>query len=178
MNPEKAFYLLKHFEHFREEDLSLFQGIGKSRKDVIQQTEMIGSKFHDSYCSSPFLLPYKLNEGNIILVIDQDETKLTKVFSFSEHVGTDALMPLNELNKSQTDQLKTEIRAETEIRFLDCDELQKTHLINLVEDKNTGDWITCFPGRYAPPLPHPNQPLKQQLESSTFWDQHIFLRKQ
>jgi hypothetical protein len=46
------------------------------------------------------------------------------------------------------------------------------------EDKNTGDWITCFPGRYDPPLPHPNQPMEQQFESSTFWDQHIFLRKQ
>jgi hypothetical protein len=172
---EKAFYLLKHFENISSTDFNFFKSLGKNEMEIKSQLLVRGSKFYSEFCDSPFKLEKILNNKFPQSIIHQKNNRSAYIFDFENPIGFDSIIHYNELSEMQKKNIKTEIRSEFKISIVLRESGNSTNTIVLIKDDITDNWITCFPGKFAPAFPNSNMEEKEKKYCKEFWESHFFL---
>ena len=176
MKVQRAFYLLKHFSNISSLAEERFLLDGYKKTDIRSQLTFLGSKFSSSFCDSPFDLPDLLKESNPTKQFLQQNGRAVKIYAFDRPVGNDTIAHKSFIESSSTGELMQEIRNNYSVQTFICSELPATNTLVLIEDPATNEWVSCFPGKYAPPFPSNGMNPKSFLDAKEFWDNHVFLK--
>jgi hypothetical protein len=187
LTSEFQFHLLRHFSRVDDDYLENFISIsGFTRKEVIQQLELQGSRFLYSFAPNPSILwdkvyamifsenyRSKLYPGRKVYSLHFDER------SYPEGIGLCNLVALNELNPVEKESVREEKRGEHMIRVISGIPPVLTWILNVVEVIGEENYIsTIFPGTYAPPFPdREEQSEEEYLENSRFWESHAIISR-
>jgi hypothetical protein len=162
MTIEQAFYLLKHFTEIDSATKSLFLAHGFKEEAISQQLQTIGSKFFNSFCKSPFHLEAQLEKVQPIEKIIQSNGRIAQVYQFGQAIGTEQV-----IEKERNGKL---------IETVQLQELPNTNRLVVVKSIEE-QWITAFPGSYAPAFPSDWMTTKEFEEANSYWENHVFIKQ-
>jgi hypothetical protein len=180
---DRQFHVLKHFISIDESYRKNLALTGKYvLTEIDEKLQMIGSKFNPSFSSSPEGLIERIRTRShySITRFIHDEGRLEVQFLFKKRkypqgIGWDNLVPLEQVRDM------SDIFTQTKDHFpMLCIKgiPPATWILNLVA-YSAGEEVfinTCFPGRYAPPLPDSSVQLPVLFqESVAFWENHVFI---
>jgi len=173
MTIEQAFYLLKHFTEIDSATKSFFLAHGFKEEAISQQLQTIGSKFLNSFCKSPFNLEAQLEKVQPIEKIIQSNGRIAQVYQFGQAIGTQQVIEKAKIN------LEHIIQIERNGKLIEAVQLQELPNTNhLVVVKSMEDqWITAFPGSYAPAFPSDWMTTKELEEAHSYWENHVFIKQ-
>lgn len=171
LSPAQAFYLLRHLITLDFEVRSAFQQNGFLCSAVDEQLHTPGSKFLPTFCSNPWKLPEILRARAPQQIIQQANGRTAQVYRFEERIGTDQIIALDETNRQETHRI---IRNGLPVRAIHARALPLTNSLVLILSLE-GNWITAFPGTYAPPLPQNGMSEALYQEATDFWEKHAFV---
>jgi hypothetical protein len=182
---ELQYHVLKHFKTVDDSYIDkLCEHEICTREQVIERLKRSGSNFNSSWVANPEELVKALflklkaidpdvewidNRCELELEFDKDE--------FPDGIGTDNLIPLDDLSDSEKASLKDQeedtITLKTVVKT--PPHTWKIQLI-MVRDATEIDVLTIFPGKYAPILPDPViQNVENYEVSKNFWENHVVM---
>ncbi len=173
MTAKEAFYLLKHFTTVDHKFVELLNKQGYSEKSVKSQLKTAGSKFFFSFCQNPFQLESLLEKGALSQEINQSNERKAKVYQYSHSIGTEQIINRSLITANEIQTIK---RDSFSIPIINLEILPETDKIVIVRSFNE-DWITAFPGDYAPAFPSAWMNSKELELASEFWKNHVFILK-
>lgn len=172
MTIEQAFYLLKHFTELDSDAHDLFLAHGFKEAEITQQLQIIGSKFYNTFCKSPFDLESQLKRAKPIKQIIQSNGRIAQVYQFDQEIGTEQVIEKEKVNQEEIIQLE---RNGNLIEAVKLPELPYTNQLVVVKSKEDA-WITAFPGKYAPAYPSDWMSKEEYQFATDFWQQHVFIK--
>ena len=174
---QRAFYILKHFESIDADSRNLFLKNGYSELEILKSIATIGSKFFNTFCSSPFQLSKIINNSNPVESFNQSNGNCIFIYLFheSDGIGNDNLINLNNLLPIEQSNLKVEKRNNFKIKIVEKASFIKTNQLVVVASKENNEIITAFPGQYAPAFPIHLSDTKSKIASERFWEEHAFI---
>ncbi len=172
MTIEQAFYLLKHFTELDSDAHGLFLAHGFKEAEITQQLQTIGSKFYNSFCTSPFNLEEQLKRVKPIEKIIQSNGRTAQVYQFDQEIGTEQVIEKEKVNQEEIIQLE---RNGNLIEAAQIQVLPNTNQLVVVKTKEDA-WITAFPGKYAPAFPSDWMSEEEYQIATNFWQQHVFIK--
>jgi hypothetical protein len=172
MTLEQAFYLLKHFTEIDSDAHGLFLAHGYKEAEITQQLQTIGSKFYNTFCTSPFNLEEQLKRVKPIEKIIQSNRRTAQVYQFDQEIGTEQVIEKEKVNQEEIVQLE---RNGHLIEAVQLPELPHTNQLVVVKSKEDA-WITSFPGKYAPAFPSDWMSEEEYQIATNFWQQHVFIK--
>jgi hypothetical protein len=171
MTIEQAFYLLKHFTELDSDAHGLFLAHGFKEAEITQQLQMIGSKFYNSFCTSPFNLEEQLKRAKPIEQIIQSNGRIAQAYQFDQEIGTEQVIEKEKVNQEEIIQLE---RNGHLIEAVQLPELPHTNQLVVVKSKEDA-WITAFPGKYAPAFPSDWMNATEKSVAIFYWHKHLFI---
>lgn len=171
MTIEQAFYLLKHFTELDSDAHGLFLAHGFKEAEITQQLQTIGSKFYNSFCTSPFNLETQLKRAKPIEQIIQSNGRIAQVYQFDQLIGTELVIEKEKVNQDQIILLE---RNGNLIEAVQLHELPHTNQLVVVKSKEDA-WITAFPGKYAPAFPNEWMNETEKSVATVYWQNHLFI---
>jgi hypothetical protein len=141
--------------------------------DISERMMEIGSKFLPGFCKGPFSLIAQLNTLTPQEIIPQRENRVAYLFTFSEPVGTDAIIKIDLLSEDQKKRMVRRERGGFMVWMFPTDSLVYTQKVVLIAEEH--NIITCFPGGMAPPLPSHTLSEEEFTKSTKFWCEHAFI---
>jgi hypothetical protein len=172
MTIEQAFYLLKHFTEIDSDAHGLFLAHGYKEAAITQQLQTIGSKFYNTFCTSPFNLEEQLKRVKTIEKIIQSNGRTAQVYEFDQEIGTEQVIEKEKVNQEEIIQLE---RNGNLIEAAQIQVLPNTNQLVVVKTKEDA-WITAFPGKYAPAFPSDWMSEEEYQIATNFWQQHVFIK--
>jgi hypothetical protein len=172
MTLEQAFYLLKHFTEIDSDAHGLFLAHGYKEAEITQQLQIIGSKFYNTFCKSPFDLESQLKRAKPIEQIIQSNGRIAQVYEFDQEIGTEQVIEKEKVNQEEIVQLE---RNGNLIEAVLLQVLPYTNQLVVVKSKENA-WITAFPGKYAPAFPSDWMSEEEYQIATNFWQQHVFIK--
>jgi hypothetical protein len=172
MTLEQAFYLLKHFTEIDSDAHGLFLAHGYKEAAITQQLQTIGSKFYNTFCTSPFNLEEQLKRVKPIEKIIQSNGRTAQVYQFDQEIGTEQVIEKEKVNQEEIVQLE---RNGNLIEAVLLQVLPYTNQLVVVKSKDDA-WITAFPGKYAPAFPSDWMSEEEYQIATNFWQQHVFIK--
>ena len=181
--PERQFHVLKHFvsieENYRKE--LVLTGV-YTGADIDKRLVMTGSKFLPGFADTPPGVMKKIRSDRGFKMVsirkDNDRMEVEILFPGSEYpggIGLDCLLSFDQVKNR-----RKMYRMENDHFPLWCIKGSPvpTWTLNLVLFKTGGELhvSTCFPGKYAPPLPDKEEQSGELYrECVAFWENHVFI---
>ena len=180
---ERQFHCLRHFSFHELDQLNFLQDNFPNyhSKEIREQLDMVGSKFVPAFARQPMDILNSLKKDSFTNR-DIGDNKIVAQYTFSEQefpngIGNSALIPLNKLSDQQQATKYKVNRNNYEVWTCEVDELPITNLLTIIalNQENTLQIVTLFPGDYAPAFP---QGLGDQEEKKrVFWEGHCLITK-
>jgi hypothetical protein len=180
---ERQFHCLRHFSFHEINQLNFLQDNFPNyhSKEIREQLDMVGSKFVPAFARQPMDILNSLKKASFT-IRDIGDNKIVAQYTFSEQefpngIGNSALIPLNKLSDQQQAAKYKVNRNNYEVWTCEVDELPTTNLLTIIalNQENTLQIVTLFPGDYAPAFP---QGLGDQEEKKrVFWEGHCLMTK-
>jgi hypothetical protein len=180
---ERQFHCLRHFSFHEINQLNFLQDNFPNyhSKEIREQLDMVGSKFVPAFARQPMDILNSLKKDSFTNR-DIGDNKIVAQYTFSEQefpngIGNSALIPLNKLSDQQQATKYKVNRNNYEVWTCEVDELPITNLLTIIalNQENTLQIVTLFPGDYAPAFP---QGLGDQEEKKrVFWEGHCLMNR-
>ncbi len=182
-------HVLRHFSQVDDSyKKELIIKSGLSVNDLIKLMAIPGSKFYHLFAKNPVHLLEKIrNHGKFLFSDPKDweggRSVITLTFdkeNYPEGIGTDSIIPLDQLQKTEIVFLNKQIRDGLLVNHVRINRLNRTWQVNVVLWVDQEPFIkTIFPGIYAPPFPDALYQKGNELKrSELFWDQHAFINNE
>ena len=181
---ERQFHCLRHFSFHELDQLNFLQDNFPNyhSKEIREQLDMVGSKFVPAFARQPMDILNSLKKASFTNR-DIGDNKIVAQYTFSEQefqngIGNSALIPLNKLSAQQQAAKYKVNRNNYEVWTCEVDELPTTNLLTIIalNQENTLQIVTLFPGDYAPAFP---QGLGGEEENKrVFWEWHCLMQRQ
>jgi len=181
---ERQFHCLRHFSFHEINQLNFLQDNFPNyhSKEIREQLDMVGSKFVPAFARQPMDILNSLKKASFTNR-DIGDNKIVAQYTFSEQefqngIGNSALIPLNKLSAQQQAAKYKVNRNNYEVWTCEVDELPTTNLLTIIalNQENTLQIVTLFPGDYAPAFP---QGLGGEEENKrVFWEWHCLMQRQ
>lgn len=172
LGEKNALYLCKHFSSMEKSERMRLENFADSY-DISERMMEIGSKFLPSFCKGPFSLIAQLNTLTPQEIIPQRENRVAYLFTFSEPVGTDAIIKIDLLSEDQKKRMLRRERGGVMVWTFPTDSLVYTQNVVLIAEEH--NIITCFPGGLAPSLPSISLSTEEFTKATIFWNEHAFI---
>ncbi|MFT7156081.1 MAG: hypothetical protein ACI8Q1_001085 [Parvicella sp.] len=175
-------HVSKHFEQLDEDFAPL---LSRSQQD--RNNRYKGSKFNAHFATHPLqLIDRIIASGTIVRFENVKYSKLEMEVRFSQSnfpsgIGWDSIIPITEIPTGVKQHLKKETRESSSVLVYESKEKVTTHILVLILHRHNNQWevTTCFPGVFAPSLPHSFFKTNQlRAEATQFWKEHAFMRYQ
>lgn len=143
--------------------------------EILNQINMAGSKFYESFVKSPQELVTTLQK-KFPLVFNSmrpdPDGKIRLSFKFEYPIGTTSIVSYDELTEEEKKTIKSELRNGCSIKTVDVKRIVSTDECQLILIPQNENYYFCtaFPGELAPPLPHPGE------IGEPYWKTHLFIR--
>jgi len=173
MSPQQAFYLLKHFLKLEEEIYKEFEQHGINKSQILNQFQIIGSKFHSTFCQNPFQIINEIKKGRLINEIHQSNGRTAFVYKYELSIGTHQITSIENCSGMK---IEEELRGLQRIKVVKMRSLPETNYCTLVLDLEN-QFITAFPGSYAPAFPSDWMTTKEFEEANSYWENHVFIKQ-
>jgi hypothetical protein len=173
MSPQQAFYLLKHFLNLEDEIYKEFEQHGINKSQILNQFEIIGSKFHSTFCQNPFQIINEIKKGILINEIHQSNGRTAFVYKYEMSIGTQQITSIENCSGMK---IEEELRGLQRIKVVKMRSLPETNYCTLVLDLEN-QFITAFPGSYAPAFPSDWMTTKEFEEANSYWENHVFIKQ-
>jgi hypothetical protein len=180
---ERQFHCLRHFSFHEIDQFNFIQDNFPNyhSKEIRDQLDMVGSKFDLSFARQPMDILNSLKKA-FFTNRDIGDNKIVAQYTFSEQefpngIGNSALIPLNKLSDQQQAAKYKVNRSNYEVWTCEVKELPTTNLLTIIalNQKNTFQIVTLFPGDYAPAFP---QGLGDEEEKKrVFWEGHCLMNR-
>jgi hypothetical protein len=180
---ERQFHCLRHFSFHEINQLNFLQDNFPNyhSKEIREQLDMVGSKFVPAFARQPMDILNSLKKASFTNR-DIGDNKIVAQYTFSEQefqngIGNSALIPLNKLSAQQQAAKYKVNRSNYEVWTCEVEELPTTNLLTIIalNQENTLQIVTLFPGDYAPAFP---QGLGDEEEKKrVFWEGHCLMTK-
>ena len=180
---ERQFHCLRHFSFHELDQLNFLQDNFPNyhSKEIREQLDMVGSKFVPAFARQPKDILNSLKKDSFTNR-DIGDNKIVAQYTFSEQefpngIGNSALIPLNKLSDQQQATKYKVNRNNYEVWTCEVDELPTTNLLTIIalNQENTLQIVTLFPGEYAPAFP---QGLGDEEEKKrVFWEGHCLMNR-
>lgn len=180
---ERQFHCLRHFSFHEIDQLNFLQDNFPNyhSKEIRVQLDMVGSKFDPAFARQPMDILNSLKKASFT-IRDIGDNKIVVQYTFSEQdfptgIGNSALIPLNKLSDQQQTAKYKVNRSNYEVWTYEVEELPTTNLLTIItlNQENTLQIVTIFPGEYAPAFP---QGLGGEEEINRgFWESHCLMTK-
>ena len=191
LNINQEYHIVKHLSKLSFYYKVYFYINGFSFKNILNQLNAPGSKFHSNFVSSPKyllnLIKTKIKKTNVEYIWKNKRCEISLEFSkkkYPKGIGFDALIPIKDIPKNELKKLtkhklsdKTQYIAPTII----LKNQKNTWIATIILQKNNHDIsvLTIFPGIIAPPLPDATKQTKENFDKlSKFWSNHALIHKQ
>jgi hypothetical protein len=172
-------------KHFEQLDANFTQLLSSSLQD--RNNRYKGSKFNTHFATHPLqLIDRIIASGTIVRFQNVKYSKIEMEVSFSQSnfpsgIGWDSIIPITEIPTEARAYLKKETRENSSVLVHKTKEKIPTHTLVLILHRQRNQWevTTCFPGIFAPSLPHSFFKSNQQRTQATqFWKNHAFIKYQ
>jgi hypothetical protein len=180
---ESQFHCLRHFSFHEINQLNFLQDNFPNyhSKEIREQLDMVGSKFDPEFARQPMDILNSLKKASFTNR-DIGDNKIVAQYTFSEQefpngIGNSALIHLNKLSAQQQAAKYKLNRNNYEVWTCEVDELPTTNLLTVIalNQENTLQIVTLFPGDYAPAFP---QGLGAEEEKKrVFWEGHCLMNR-
>jgi hypothetical protein len=181
-NNGNEFHMLRHFMRASDQLFLRLQKDGISKEAISKEQSLPGSKFHEEFacCIEDLMLQFK---GRPFQEIKGLNGNISCVFDFSDlahqqGIGKCGVLSMGKIRPEDRKKIvRKKKRGDHDLLFLEVDDLPDTSDLVLVvrPASNHFQFITAYPGIYAPPVPDINMPKAVYDSSNQFWSEHVFL---
>ena len=172
VSENNALYLCKHFSKLGISELNRLRKFSTD-VEIVKRMSESGSKFLPDFFNGPYQLITFLNKESPNQIIPQGPKRLAYLFSFNWFIGTNAVVPIDELTMEEKDRMMKKERGGVLVWALNTNKLFFTKQVILILEGE--QVITCFPGLYAPPLPSIEIDEIELKKVNAFWNEHVFI---
>ena len=180
---ERQFHCLRHISFHDEDQLKFLQNNFPRHqlKDIRRQLDMVGSKFDPSFVKQPMDILKSFKKASFSSRnIENNKIVFQFLFSvkdFPNGIGNSALIPMSELSTQQQATKYKVKQSNYEVWTCEVEELPTTNLLSIIalNQENTLQIVTLFPGDYAPAFP--SGLCDSEEMNRVFWKGHCLLNK-
>jgi hypothetical protein len=178
---ERQFHCLRHFPFKGHEQLRVLavKFPTNSIEQIIEQLELVGSKFSQTFATEPLEILNRLDQGIISSrSLENNKTLFQYTFSkdeFPQGIGDSALRSLSKLDETEQARKYKVKRDDYEVWSCDVAELPQSNLLSIItyNQGSSFEIITLFPGDYAPAFPRGLGDSEEM--NRVFWEEHCLL---